>query len=230
MKIKNKKRALLAAVIELAALLLCVWALTGDLFPQRAWAAYEPPYALKMLWEVNKDVIGGLNIPGTSVCYPILQHPTTDDYYLNVRVDGTEGYPGSIYTNSMEGKSFSTFNTVIYGRNTGDDSYFGGLNKYLDVEYMDAHRQIEVYGPDAKHTYTIFAAVIYDDRRITDCYTDGEPADQWAFIQSLQTDGLPGTILLDDTGLDAGTDRILTLSTGITGMPDNRLLIVAVEN
>ncbi len=91
-------------------------------------------------------------------------------------------------------------------------------------------REIDIYGVNTKHIYQVFAVVIYDDRRITDCYTDGEPADQWAFIQSLQTDGLPGTILLDDTGLDAGTDRILTLSTGITGMPDNRLLIVAVEN
>jgi hypothetical protein len=29
--------------------------------------------------------------------------------------------------------------------------------------------------------------------------------------------------------VDAGLDRIITLSTGITGRPDNRLLVVAVE-
>jgi sortase B len=118
---------------------------------------------------------------------------------------------------------------VVYGRNMADGSYFGGLNKYLDVEYLDAHREIDVYGVNAKHTYQVFAVVVYDDRRITDTYTDGELLDQWAFLQSLQTDGLPGTILLDDMGVDAGRDRLLTLSTGITDRPDNRLLIVAVE-
>ena len=224
MNIITKKRAL-----RMAAFLLCLLLLAGPAFTQEACAAYEPPQALKLLWELNKDVIGGLNIPGTSICYPILQHPSVDDYYLNVCFDGTAGYPGSIYTNSMEGKSFSTFNTVIYGRNTGDDSYFGSLKNYLDIEYLDAHRQIEIYGADKKHSYTVFAAVIYDDRRITDFYTDGEIADQLAFIESLRLDALPGSILLDDVDVDAGLDRIITLSTGITGRPDNRLLVVAVE-
>ena len=82
---------------------------------------------------------------------------------------------------------------------------------------------------NAKHTYQVFAVVVYDDRRITDYYTDGELLDQWAFLQSLQEDGLPGTILLDDMNVDAGRDRLLTLSTGITDRPNNRLLIVAVE-
>ena len=224
-----KNRALRICVTALCALVLCVCTLTGSAFALKAYADYEPPYALKMLWETNNDVIGGLSIPGTSINYPILQHPTVDNYYLNVRLDGSEGYPGSIYTNKIEGKSFDTFNTVIYGRNTGDDSYFGSLKNYLDIEYLDAHRQIEIYGVNAKHTYTIFGAVIYDDRNIPETYTDGEILDQWEFVQSLQLDGAPGSILLDDTGLDAGLDHIITLSTGIDGMPNNRLLIVAVE-
>ena len=38
-----------------------------------------------------------------------------------------------------------------------------------------------------------------------------------------------GTIILDDMAVDANWDHILTLSTGITDRPNNRLLIVAVE-
>ena len=221
-------RALRMAVSALLALMLCLTALTGSAFTLRAYADYEPPQALKTLWELNNDVIGGLSIPGTDINYPILQH-TTDDYYLNVCFDGSAGMPGSIYTNKIEGKTFDTFNTVIYGRNMPDGSYFGSLSNYLDVEYLDAHREIDVYAVNAKHVYQIFAVVVYDDRRITDWYTDGELQDQWAFLQSLQEDGQTGTILLDDMAVDAGRDHLLTLSTGITGKPDNRLLIVAVE-
>ena len=221
-------RALRMAVSALLALMLCLTALTGSAFTLRAYADYEPPQALKTLWELNNDVIGGLSIPGTDINYPILQH-TTDDYYLNVCFDGSAGMPGSIYTNKIEGKTFDTFNTVVYGRNMSDGSYFGSLSNYLDVEYLDAHREIDVYAVNAKHVYQIFAVVVYDDRRITDWYTDGELQDQWAFLQSLQEDGQTGTILLDDMAVDAGRDHLLTLSTGITGKPDNRLLIVAVE-
>lgn len=218
-------RALRSALSVCLALVLC---LSASAFTLKAYAAYEPPQALITLYEMNNDVIGGLTIPGTSVNYPILQN-SRDDYYLNVCFDGTAGSPGAIYTNKIEGKTFDTFNTVVYGRNMADGSYFGSLNKYLDVEYLDSHREIDIYGVNTKHIYQVFAVVIYDDRRITDYYMDGELMDQWAFLQSLQEEGKPGTIILDDMGVDAGRDKLLTLSTGITGQPDNRLLIVAVE-
>ena len=229
---KPERKTLRNAIAVLCAFIMCLSALASPAFALKAHAEpndYQPPLALKTLWEQNHHVIGGLFIPGTSVCYPILQHPSIDDYYLNVCLDGTEGLPGSIYTNKAEGQTFSTFNTVIYGHNMRDGSYFGSLSNYLDVEYLDAHREIDVYGVNAKHVYQIFAVVVYDDRRITDWYTDGELQDQWAFLQSLQEDGQAGTILLDDMAVDAGRDHLLTLSTGITGKPDNRLLIVAVE-
>ena len=221
-------RAMRFMVSAMLALILCLSVLTGPAFTLKAYADYEPPQALITMWELNNDVIGGLTIPGTVINYPILQH-SIDDYYLNVCFNGTAGKPGAIYTNSIEGKTFDTFNTVIYGRNMPDGSYFGSLSRYLDVEYLDAHREIDVYAVNAKHVYQIFAVVVYDDRRITDYYTDGELQDQWAFLQSLQEDGQAGTILLDDMGVDAGRDHLLTLSTGITDRPDNRLLIVAVE-
>ena len=169
----SETRALRLALSAGLALMLCLTVLTGSAFTLKAYADYEPPQALKTLWELNHDVIGGLSIPGTAVNYPIMQS-ATDDYYLNVCFDGTAGLPGSVYVNKVDGKTFDTFNTVVYGRNMADGSYFGGLNKYLDVEYLDAHREIVVYGVNAKHTYQVFAVVVYDDRRITDTYTDGD--------------------------------------------------------
>ena len=67
---------------------------------------YDPPEELLAAVEVNPHVIGWLEIPETDIRYPILLHPTEDNHYLNITIDGGYGYPGSVYTNKMEGKDF----------------------------------------------------------------------------------------------------------------------------
>ena len=210
------------------AALLCALVLVGCCTAMAVYADYAPPAALIEAWKQNSHVIGGLMIPGTTVGYPILEHPTVDDYYLNICIDGTEGYPGSIYTNKMEGKMFDTFNTVIYGHNMRDGSYFGALRDFLDEDFLNEHRQIFIFALDKVHVYDIFAVSIYNDKRITDYFPDDKPADRQAFLDSLREDSLPGSILLDDVPVDI-EGHIITLSTCITDMHDNRLLIVAYE-
>ncbi len=210
------------------AALLCALVLVGCCAAMAVYADYAPPPALIEMWKQNSHVIGGLMIPGTTVGYPILEHPSVDDYYLNICIDGTEGYPGSIYTNKMEGKMFDTFNTVIYGHNMRDGSYFGALRDFLDEDFLAEHRQIFVFALDRLHVYDIFAVSVYSDKRITDYYPDEKLADRQAFLDSLREDSLPGSILLDDVPVDI-EGHILTLSTCITDMHDNRLLIVAYE-
>ena len=185
------------------------------------------PTELAELQARNGHVIALLDIPATDIRYPILQHPTTDNYYLNITIDGESGYPGSLYTNTMEGQNFDTFNTVIYGHNMRDGSFFGSLKSFRDASYLAEHREINVYTPTQQHAYDIFAVVVYDDRYITDVFKDDNAADCTAFLQSLQSAG-GEKLLLDDVAVDADS-HILTLSTCIDGMHDNRLLIVAVE-
>ena len=159
----------------------------------------------------------------TPIRYPILQHPTEDNYYLNITIEGYSGYPGSIYTNLEEGQHFDTFNTVIYGHNMSDGSMFGTLNQYDNVEYMKQHRDIHIYTLTEEHDYKVCAIVIYDDRYITYTYNDMIEADRAAYLRSLQS----GT-WLDD--VEVTTDsHIITLSTCIGGMPENRRLLIAVE-
>ena len=195
--------------------------------PEPTPEPYAAPEELDTLRSENGHVIALLDIPDTEIRYPILQHPTADNYYLNITIDGEEGYPGSIYTNTMEGQDFATFNTVIYGHNMRDGSFFGSLKSFRDPDYLAAHRELDVYTPTEKHAYDIFAVVVYDDRYITDVFKDDDAADRAAFLQSLQTAGWD-KILLDDVAVDADS-HIVTLSTCIDGMHDNRLLIVAAE-
>ena len=129
----------------------------------------------------------------------------------------------------MEGQRFDTFNTVIYGHNMRDGSFFGSLKDFRDLDFLAEHREIDIYAVDAKHTYAIFAVVIYNDKRITDYFPDDTLTGRKAFLRSLQDDGAEGTILLTDVPVDPNWGRIITLSTCISDMPNNRLLIVAAE-
>ena len=76
----------------------------------------------------NSDIYAWIQIPGTLVDYPILQHPTDDSYYLNHTPEGVSGLPGSIYTESVHPKDFSAPLTVIYGHNMRNDTMFGSLH------------------------------------------------------------------------------------------------------
>ena len=184
---------------------------------------YVPPEELLEYQQRNEHVIALLDIPGTAIHYPILMHPQIEDYYLNTTIDGYAGYPGAIYINPVETDRFDTFNTVIYGHNMSDGSMFGTLSSFEDKAFMDSHREIHIYTDTEEHVYTIAAIVIYDDRHITYTYDDDNLADRAAFLQSLQ-----GADWVD--GVEVSTSsHIITLSTCIGGMPENRRLLIAVE-
>ena len=75
----------------------------------------------------NEDIYAWIYIPGTLVDYPIVQHPTDDSYYLNHNIDGSYGKPGCIYTEKINSKDFTNYNTVIYGHNMKNGDMFANI-------------------------------------------------------------------------------------------------------
>ena len=61
----------------------------------------------KLHKEVSEDIYAWIYIPDTNIDYPVFQHPTDNAYYLEHNVDGSEGYPGCIYTENYNSKDFS---------------------------------------------------------------------------------------------------------------------------
>lgn len=88
--------------------------------------------------ETNPDIYAWIEIPDTNVNYPIVQSADDDSYYLNHTIDGQEGYPGSIYTEKVNAKDFSDFNTVIYGHDMKDGSMFKDLHKFEDADFLNS--------------------------------------------------------------------------------------------
>ena len=51
------------------------------------------------LKEINPDIVAWIDLPDTSISYPVLQsgEDKKEDYYLHHNVDGSYGYPSSVY-------------------------------------------------------------------------------------------------------------------------------------
>ena len=113
--------------------------------------------------EINEDVYAYIYIPNTKIDYPILQHKSDNSYYLNHCMDGTEGYPGCIYTEKENSKDFTDPNTVIYGHNMKNGSMFHDIHLFEDREFFDENEYIYVYTPEKVLKYEIFAVYTATD-------------------------------------------------------------------
>lgn len=97
------------------------------------------------LHAVNPDIYAWITIPGTNIDYPVLQNATDDSYYLRYNMNGTRGYPGCIYTEKINRKDFTDFDTVVYGHNMRDDSMFATLHYFEDSAFFANCPYIYVY-------------------------------------------------------------------------------------
>ena len=179
------------------------------------------------LHAINPDIYAWISITDTVVDYPIVQHSTDDDYYLNRTIEGYEGYPGSIYTQLVAAKDFSNFNTLIYGHDMNDGSMFGSLSNYANDDYFNTHREMKIYTPDATLTYTIFAAVYYTDELITYKYNFEDKDQCQAFLDEIYSLKDMDNRVADDVTVTSD-DKIVTLSTCTSDGTDRRYLVIGV--
>lgn len=114
------------------------------------------------LHATNPDIYAWIYVPGTSIDYPVLQHPSNNDYYLNHNLDGSYGFPGVIYTENYNSKDFTDPNTVVYGHNMDNTTMFSTLHNFRDPDMVSEPHYIYIYTEDGRTlVYEIYAAYIY---------------------------------------------------------------------
>ena len=185
------------------------------------------PIEFEALWAVNDDVFAWLDIPGTTVSYPILQRAGDDEYYLNRNLDESEGLPGCVFTFANVPRDFSRFNTILYAHNMADGTMFGALRDYADRDFFMSHREIVVYTPAAEYHYKIFATTVFPDVLLDAVYDETVMQDRIDYLQTVINSTEPGTVVPGDTEI-ALEDHILTLSTCVDELPENRRLVLAL--
>lgn len=190
-------------------------------------ARVQIPIDFDTLQKQNPDVYAWIQIDGTNISYPILQSADDNEYYLNHTIDGKEGYPGSIYTENWNTKSFTDYNTVIYGHEMRDGTMFHDLLSYADINFMKEHPEVIIYTPDKKLTYQIFAYVEYDDRHLLHSFEFAFPEGRQEFLDSLHDSRSLNNQFREDVEVTAD-DRLITLSTCKPGDDNKRILVEAV--
>ena len=113
---------------------------TGSSSASSKTSYVETPVNFVELKKINPDVYAWINIPGTSVDYPILRREDDNAYYLNHTVENKRSDYGSIYTENYNDKNFDDFNTVVYGHNMLNGSMFKSLHKFEDAKFFKKNK------------------------------------------------------------------------------------------
>ena len=181
------------------------------------------------LHETNPDIYAWIYVPGTSIDYPVLQHQSNNEYYLNHNLDGSYGFPGVIYTENYNSKYFTDPNTVVYGHNMDNTTMFSTLHNFRNPDMVNEPHYIYIYTEDGRTlVYEIYAAYIYPSIHLL---LNFDVSNDYIFEQYLRN-----ISNMDSTSSDLAnirhdidvtvSDRIITLSTCTTDHDSSKRFLV----
>ena len=179
------------------------------------------------LYQLNHDIIGWLEIPGTKVNYPVMQTPDQTEYYLARNFDKKSSSRGCLFVQGEADVFAPSDNLTIYGHHMKDGTMFGQLDKYRKESFFLEHRYIYFDTLEATHTYEILAVF----------KTSGSPDKGFAYHTFVDADDEEAfaayvarckALSFYDTGVEAAYgDKLITLSTCEYSLSNGRLVVVA---
>ena len=116
----------------------------------------EQPVAehnIQALIAENGDCIGWLSIDGTSISYPVMYTPSEPQKYLRRSFYGQYSQSGVPF---LDGRcDLQSTNLIIYGHNMKNGTMFFDLKKYVDRDFLNAHRTVKFETVDGSRYYTV---------------------------------------------------------------------------
>ena len=201
----------------------------GDIETDSHKEQYDIPQK-NLDWEeleaVNPDIYAWIYIPNTNIDYPVLQRSGDNDYYLEHNLDGSRGKPGCIYTEDLNSKEFTDYNTVIYGHNMKSGAMFRTLHDFEDKSFFDNNQYVYIYTKDRTLVYKIFAAYTNDAKHILNSNDFTSEQGLSDYLEKVFKKAQAEGYLRDDVAV-TGENAILTLSTCTTSS-DKRYIVQAV--
>ncbi len=180
---------------------------------------------------INSDVYAWIYYPGTGgiIDYPVLQSMGDQEFYLHHDWEGNESYPGSVFSQSYNRKSFTDFLTVLYAHNMRDRSMFGSLRELEGADTMWNYDTIYISLPQILLEYRIFAVYVNDNRHLLYKFDQDDKESCREYIKTIG-EKCEGVYTFDQERYDTLTEdsHILTLSTCYRGDPEHRFLVQAV--
>lgn len=169
---------------------------------------------LTRLYAQNKETVGWLYVPGTSINTPIVQHKD-NDFYLTKNYYGSYTRYGCVFADYRCQKNTLSKNTVIYGHDMSCGTAFYDLNRYDDIEWYKKNPIIQYCTLNGNYTFLIYTTFL------TTVNSKDDGGYMFNFIEPNMTDSsFAGFIeqvnqrALYTTGIDLkSSDRIINLST-----------------
>jgi len=158
---------------------------------QAGRASYRDP------GEINQDYVGWLNIPDTSVSFPVVQ-AENNEKYLDTSFEGRQNRLGAVFMDYRCRRE--SRHIIVYGHNGRGGAMFGALQHYLQPDYLEKHRHLSFINADGTvESWRIFSANRID---APDAVYPVDFFNEEAFL-----------LFADDLGAPAESGRIFTMST-----------------
>ena len=180
------------------------------------------------LQSINPDIYAWIEIPGTTISYPVVQHEGDDTYYLHRNSDKAYSAGGAIFSESRYNpRDFSSPVTILYGHHTSADNMFGPLQAYFsDSSFLANDPSVIIYTPDEVYEYNVFAAVPYDNTHILDQFDFNDPNEYISFFESIINIRDLGAYINSVNAPVNPSERVIILSTCLDGNNQRRFLVM----
>lgn len=194
--------------------------------------AQEKNGKMVKLQELNsnyEDVVAWLEIPGTSINYPVVQ-AKDNTYYLDHTYKKTYSSRGSIFLDKDVSFEVPSSNFLIYGHRSKNGAMFEGLLQYENESFYQNHKIINFCTLKEDSEYEIlavFRSKVYNksDTNVFRYYffINAESETEYNdFVANAKKASLY------DTGVNASYgEQLLTLSTCAYHTEDGRFVVVA---
>ena len=105
----------------------------------------------------NADCIGWLSIDGTTISYPVMHTPSDPQKYLRRNFYGKYSQSGVPF---LDGRcDLQNSNLIIYGHNMRNGTMFSDLKRYVDRDFLNAHRTVKFETTDGVQTFIVTEAL-----------------------------------------------------------------------
>lgn len=185
----------------------------------------QKQYNHEGLKAVNSDYCGWLDIPGTSISYPVVQSEDNVEY-LTRSFEGKKRSSGSIFVDANIRDIKKTRNLVIHGHNMKSGSMFAMLPAYKNISYYNKHPFIYLYTPDETMVYQVISAYTLKHDANEEVAYQGVFADNEDFKNFVS--GLLNRSVIDTNVDGIDEEQILTLSTCVNHST-SRFIVHAVR-
>ena len=183
------------------------------------------------LYLENADMVGWIQIEGTSIDYPVMQTPADPNYYLKHDFEKNYTDYGCPFAQANCDVQAPSDNLILYGHNMKDGSMFADLAKYRSKDFWQVHKTVWFDTELGSSAYEIFAVIhttvqadaadAFPFYRFVDAAVPEDFAD---YVSACKARALYDTGIFAEYG-----DKLLTLSTCDNITDDGRLLIIAKQ-